>query len=150
VPATLPERESAAVYTLESTGKSVPEARRLACEFASDRMARAQSEQLGLAVTELVSNAVRHSRSSEDIRLILTAKDGYMCVRVIDGGDGLAPMPGAMSTEPGAGFGLFLVEQLTRRWGMTREDGKTRVWFEIDYAEGAPGTRVSDAPCDPL
>jgi hypothetical protein len=38
-----------------------------------------------------------------------------------------------MATEPGAGFGLFLVEQLTRRWGMTREDDKTRVWFELDY-----------------
>jgi hypothetical protein len=42
-----------------------------------------------------------------------------------------------MTTEPGAGYGLFLVEQLTRRWGMTREDGRTRVWFELDYAEPA-------------
>jgi hypothetical protein len=56
-------------------------------------------------------------------------------VRVSDGGTGLVPRPGAMTTEPGAGFGLFLVEQLTRRWGMTREDGRTRVWFELDYAE---------------
>jgi hypothetical protein len=26
---------------------------------------------------------------------------------------------------------------LTRRWGMTREDGRTRVWFELDYAADA-------------
>jgi hypothetical protein len=38
-----------------------------------------------------------------------------------------------METEAGAGFGLFLVEQLTRRWGMTRENAKTRVWFELDF-----------------
>ena len=29
---------------------------------------------------------------------------------------------------------LFIVEQLTRRWGVTREDKRTRVWFELDFA----------------
>ena len=38
------------------------------------------------------------------------------------------------STEDHGGFGLFFVEQLTRRWGMTRENRRTRVWFELDYA----------------
>ena len=31
------------------------------------------------------------------------------------------------------GFGLYFVEQLTRRWGVTRENRRTRVWFELDY-----------------
>jgi anti-sigma regulatory factor (Ser/Thr protein kinase) len=109
-----------------------------------------QCSKLSLAVTEVVSNAVRHSGSSEEIRLILTAKDGYLCVRVIDGGNGMVPMPGAMTSEPGAGFGLFIVEQLTRRWGVTREEGKTRVWFEIDYAGGDARVTAPDAPCDPV
>jgi anti-sigma regulatory factor (Ser/Thr protein kinase) len=113
-------------------------------------MTSGQCDKLNLAVTEVVANAVRHSGSTEEIRLILTAKDGYLCVRVVDGGSGLVPMPGAMSSEPGAGFGLFLVEQLTRRWGVTREEQKTRVWFEIDYAEGEPVLMQPDAPCEPL
>ena len=33
----------------------------------------------------------------------------------------------------GIGFGLFLVERLTRRWGLTRENSNTRVWFEFDF-----------------
>jgi hypothetical protein len=38
-----------------------------------------------------------------------------------------------MASDANGGFGLFLVEQLTRRWGMTRENHRTRVWFEFDY-----------------
>jgi anti-sigma regulatory factor (Ser/Thr protein kinase) len=128
---------------------SVPQARRLATEFASDRLSDGQCSKLGVAITEVVANSVRHSGSNEDIRMVLTRKAEYLCVRVTDGGAGLVPKPGAMSTEPGAGYGLFLVEQLTRRWGMTREEGRTRVWFEIDYsddAQDAPAT--ADAPCD--
>lgn len=130
---------------------SVPEARRLATEFASDRMSDGQSSKLGVAITEVVANSVRHSGSSEAIRVVLTLKSAYLCVRVTDGGNGLVPRPGAMASDPGAGYGLFLVEQLTRRWGVTREEGKTRVWFEIDYAEDAPEPALPpEAPCDPL
>ena len=103
-------------------------------------MSPEQLANLDLALSEVVSNAVRHSQSDDDVVVALTPKDGYLCVRVTDGGTGLVPRPGAMATEPGAGFGLFLVEQLTRRWGMTREDGRTRVWFEIDY--DAPDPRL--------
>ena len=47
------------------------------------------------------------------------------------------------------GWGLYLVDQLADRWGVNR--GKlTRVWFEIDYAEGTNGNRPPDAPCDPV
>jgi anti-sigma regulatory factor (Ser/Thr protein kinase) len=114
---------------------SVPEARRATREFSEGLMQGEQANKLDMAVTEVFSNAVRHSGSDDEILLALTQKDDYLCVRVSDGGTGLVPRPGAMTTEPGAGYGLFLVEQLTRRWGMTREDGRTRVWFELDYAD---------------
>jgi len=60
---------------------------------------------------------------------MLTRKDDYLCVRVTDGGNGLVPQPGAMSSEPGAGFGLFIGAQMTRRCGVCREYGRIRVWF---------------------
>ena len=127
------ERETEAVHRLQPEPVSVPEARRLAREAAGPFMSDEQCAKLDMAVTEIVSNSIRHSGASDEIVLHLTRKQEYLCVRVTDGGDGLVPRPGAISTEPGAGFGLFLVEQLTRRWGMTREDEKTRVWFELDY-----------------
>lgn len=143
----VPEQEIA-IHELPPEAASVPEARRLAGEFAEPLMAEEQRSRLDLAISEVVSNSVRHSGSTEAIRLVLTGKDGYLCVRVTDGGNGLVPKPGAMGSEPGAGFGLFLVEQITRRWGVTRENGKTRVWFEIDYAEDS-GAPAPETPCDP-
>ena len=128
------EMEGAArVEVLRPEPSAVPEARRLAADVAARRMSAEQCHNLELAVTEVVANAVRHSCSDDDVKLSMTPKDGYLCVRVTDGGAGLVPRPGAMGSEDGAGFGLFIVEQLTRRWGMTREGGKTRVWFELDY-----------------
>jgi anti-sigma regulatory factor (Ser/Thr protein kinase) len=125
------------IHRFAPEAASVPDARRVTREFADGLMLGEQANKLDMAVTEVFSNAVRHSGSEAEILLALTQKEEFLCVRVSDGGTGLVPRPGAMTTEPGAGYGLFLVEQLTRRWGMTREDGRTRVWFEMDYAAAA-------------
>ena len=112
----------------------MPEARRLACKVAVGYLDEPQYKAFELAVTEVVSNAVRHGGGPGDpIRLAVTPKDGYMCVQVTDSGPGLVPKPGALEADADGGFGLFIVEQLTRRWGVTREDNRTRVWFELDF-----------------
>jgi anti-sigma regulatory factor (Ser/Thr protein kinase) len=124
------------VHHLDAEPASVPEARRLACALAADYLDEGQLGSFELVVSEVVSNAVRHGGvPGERIRLAVTPKDGYMCVQVTDPGPGLVPQPGALdAAEDDGGFGLFIVEQLTRRWGVTREDKKTRVWFELDFA----------------
>jgi anti-sigma regulatory factor (Ser/Thr protein kinase) len=123
------------VHHLPCEPASVPEARRLASDVAIQYLDEAQFQAFELAVTELVSNAVRHAgEPDEDIRLAVTPKDGYVCVQVTDAGPGLVPRPGALDGDGDGGFGLFIVEQLTRRWGVTRENSKTRVWFELDFA----------------
>jgi anti-sigma regulatory factor (Ser/Thr protein kinase) len=125
----------AQVHHLDAEPASVPQARRLACEVAADYLDPAQLNSFELVVTEVVSNAVRHGGEPGDtIRLAVTPKDGYMCVQVTDPGPGLVPRPGAFESDDDGGFGLFIVEQLTRRWGVTREDKRTRVWFELDFA----------------
>ncbi len=116
----------------------MPEARRLASEVAINYLDESQFHSFVLAVTEVVSNAVRHAGDTADaFRLAVTPKDGYVCVQVTDSGPGLVPRPGALEAGDEGGFGLFIVERLTRRWGVTREDNKTRVWFELDFAAAA-------------
>ena len=88
----------------------------------------------------LVVTRDRHERDPArrpegEILLAATPKYDYLCVQVTDEGDGFVPTPGAMASDENGGYGLFLVERLTRRWGMTRENGRTRVWFEFDYAD---------------
>jgi anti-sigma regulatory factor (Ser/Thr protein kinase) len=104
-------------------------------------LARSMGERLGfdadrlgaleLVISEVVTNAVRHGGGRE-VLFAMTPKPDLLCVQVTDGGAGFVPVPRAMGSEEGGGFGLFLVERLTRRWGMTREHGRTRVWFELD------------------
>ena len=123
------------VHHLDPDPASVPEARRIACEVAAHYLDTRQYKAFQLVVTEVFSNAVKHGSDQDDqIRLAVTPKDGYMCVQVTDSGPGLVPQPGAFESDDDGGFGLFLVEQLTRRWGVTREDNRTRVWFELDFA----------------
>ena len=88
---------------------------------------------LELALTEVMTNAVRHGTKGGAVRLAATAKPEFLCVQVTDEGPGFVPRPGAMGSDEHGGFGLFIVERLTRRWGVTREDQHTRVWFEFDY-----------------
>jgi anti-sigma regulatory factor (Ser/Thr protein kinase) len=88
---------------------------------------------LRLVMTEVVTNAVRHGAPGGTLRLAATPKEEFLCVQVTDEGPGLVPRPGAMASDENGGFGLFIVERLTRRWGATRENRHTRVWFEFDY-----------------
>ena len=128
-------KRGAEVHYLSPEPASVPEARRLACAVAETHLDEKQIKAFELVVTEVFSNAVRHGgKPGEQIRLAVTPKDGYMCVQVTDSGPGLVPKPGALEADDDGGFGLFIVERLTRRWGVTREDNKTRVWFELDCA----------------
>jgi len=124
------------VHHLASAPSSVPRARRLAVQVAEPYLEETQRQALELAVTEVVSNAVRHGGpADEEIKLAVTPKDGYLCVQVTDAGAGLVPQPGAIGPSgDDGGFGLFIVEQVTRRWGVTREGNRTRVWFELDFA----------------
>ena len=112
---------------------SVPHARERVVELAEPFVAAARIADLRLVISEVITNAVRHGGEGEMI-VAVTPKQGYLCVQVTDTGDGFAPRPRAYEPDEDGGFGLFLVEQLTRRWGLTRENSNTRVWFEFDFA----------------
>jgi len=111
---------------------SVPSARERVIELAEPFVASSRIADLRLVISEVITNAVRHGGDGEML-VAVTPKQGYLCVQVTDTGDGFAPRPRALEPDDDGGFGLFLVERLTRRWGLTREDSNTRVWFEFDF-----------------
>src|SRR5687767_4616928 len=100
--------------------ESVREARVWLSEIASGHVGDGQVADLALVMTEVVTNAVRHGAPAGELGLAATPKVEFLCVLVTDEGPGLVPRPRAMATDENGGFGLFIVEQLTRRWGMTR------------------------------
>ena len=119
--------------TLSALPTAVAEARRWVGGVADGLLEGEQAESLRLVISEVVTNALRHGASGHRIDVAVTPRPEFLCVQVTDDGPGLAPRPGALETDREGGFGLFFVEQLTRRWGVTRENRRTRVWFELDY-----------------
>ncbi len=87
-----------------------------------------------LLVSEVVSNAVRHSNGPPDAPIGFEADIDDERVRVVvtDAGSGFTPRP-RDPERPGEGYGLFLLEKAATRWGV-EGDGTTTVWFELQLA----------------
>src|SRR3954447_7786319 len=87
-----------------------------------------------LLVSELITNSVRHSsvRPDDLVHLTVSVSESTLRVEVADPGEGFEAKPrDADRTRPG-GWGLYLVDQLSDRWGVGR-DHMNRVWFEMDH-----------------
>lgn len=97
-----------------------------------------------LVVSELVTNAIRYGGAPVCLRL-LRDRDRTLICEVSDGGH-TSPHLRRAGLDDEGGRGLFLVAQLTERWG-TRytRDGKT-IWTEIPLgaAGGEPATLAFD------
>jgi anti-sigma regulatory factor (Ser/Thr protein kinase) len=89
-----------------------------------------------LLTSELVTNSVRHGDvgPARDVELCATVSTGMVRVEVSDLGGGFEPSRAPTEPEDGGagGWGLYLVDMVADRWGVDRQEGVTRVWFEID------------------
>jgi anti-sigma regulatory factor (Ser/Thr protein kinase) len=82
-------------------------------------------ETLRLLVTELVSNSVRHAHSETVILKVLVGR-GAVLTEVTDEGPGFDPSDAGSPGSEESGWGLFLVERLADRWGVTQNDDARR------------------------
>jgi anti-sigma regulatory factor (Ser/Thr protein kinase) len=82
-----------------------------------------------LCVSELVTNAVMHTRSGCEVRLL--AEPGLLTVAVRDHGRPGPPLGGELPEDPLRvhGRGLQVVGALSTRWGSGRDASGTTVWF---------------------
>jgi anti-sigma regulatory factor (Ser/Thr protein kinase) len=88
-------------------------------------------QSLILLVSEVVSNAVRHSAGHPKAPVKLLATFGERKIRVVvtDAGHGFTPRPRDPSSVRD-GYGLYLLEKVATRWGVESR-GDTKVWFEL-------------------
>jgi anti-sigma regulatory factor (Ser/Thr protein kinase) len=88
-----------------------------------------------LVASELVSNAVRHSRCADGelLTVCLTRTGNQLRIAVRD--PGRSARTATLSLRPDGdgdgGLGLVVVEQLTARWGAERCDAGYGVWAEL-------------------
>ncbi|MEU7196323.1 ATP-binding protein [Streptomyces xinghaiensis] len=137
-------------WRLPRHARSVSRARTLLREQArSWQLPDETVETAVLLLSELVTNAYRHARTSpgREISIRCVAEESALRVEVSDAGDEMPRLREAAETDE-AGRGLALVNALADWWGAHRRPcgiGKT-VWFELDLCEpdgavGATGTQ---------
>lgn len=118
-------------------------ARPLVLQLALDRAAPARArravshaaathprvDDLILATSEIVTNAVRHTNADEAV-LHLETTARWVRVAVEHPGNAFHPTDPATTHGP-SGRGLAIVEAVVDRWGVEGAE-RTTVWFEIE------------------
>ena len=128
-------------------GASAPRrARHEITEHLNGELGSERTQDAVLLVGELVTNSLLHADSGETHEIVVELVIGLDAVRIVvtDGGSSTMPMIQPLDSRRPGGRGLFLVESLSDRWGMTREGSRqTQVWFEM-------GRRSAPAAASPL
>ncbi|MFF7794241.1 SpoIIE family protein phosphatase [Streptomyces sp. NPDC007991] len=83
-----------------------------------------------LIVSELVTNAIRYASGPVRLRLL---RDSRLTCEVADGSSTAPRLRHARSTDEG-GRGLFLVAQLSHRWGARYTPGGKIIWAEQEIS----------------
>ncbi|MFF1569920.1 SpoIIE family protein phosphatase [Streptomyces sp. NPDC058293] len=79
-----------------------------------------------LIISELVTNAIRYGRPPVELRLI---RDNVLICEVTDSSSTQPRLRRARTTDEG-GRGLFLVAQLSARWGCRHGQNRKTIWSE--------------------
>ena len=115
---------------LPANGEAPGVARRALSELLADAFPPALATDAELLTSEIVTNSVRHAGLAEEDSIVvdLDLSEERLRVSVTDEG------PGFEYTTPQAreigGWGLVLVDRLSDRWGIVRND-PNHVWFEL-------------------
>jgi anti-sigma regulatory factor (Ser/Thr protein kinase) len=116
--------------TVDSPGR----ARRVARAALRQHLTGETLDDALLAITELVTNAVRHPVAGDaDLSVTVDGALGCDCLRVEVGDGGVGFDPGSLSGLPRAegGYGLVILDRVASRWGESEQHGHC-VWFELD------------------
>jgi anti-sigma regulatory factor (Ser/Thr protein kinase) len=134
-----------ASWTLPSDQSAVRSARHMAACQLTEWGLEGLEDPTKLIVSELVTNAVRHSTGPICLRLI---QHQVLTCEVFDTGAGSPRLRRARTIDEN-GRGLSLVAQLSRRWGARRISGGKVVWAEEDLTSSPSHAQAFDAPPAP-
>ncbi|MEV1070016.1 ATP-binding protein [Streptomyces sp. NPDC050263] len=117
--------------TLTVGAHSARHIRRIARTLLADWDLKDLTDPVELALTELIANVVRHA-PDRHCRLLLLKQPAGVRAEVTDNYGQLLPTPAELHPESEGGRGLFLLDAMVDKWGVspTPGGGKT-VWFEI-------------------
>jgi anti-sigma regulatory factor (Ser/Thr protein kinase) len=116
-------------HRLPATDEAPRDARALLAAQLGGSMTFEQEQVAELLISELVTNALRHTQS--DVILVDMWTQGHIRVSVTDESPWIPQGQSPSTDEPG-GRGLMIVDELAENWGIDAlpGDGK-RIWFEL-------------------
>ncbi|WP_406430402.1 SpoIIE family protein phosphatase [Streptomyces sp. NBC_01589] len=118
--------DQVAAWTLPNDPAVVTTARTLACRQLANWSSEELEPTTELIVSELVTNAIRYASGPIHLRLV---RDLTLICEVTDSSSTAPHLRHAYETDEG-GRGLFLIAQLTRRWGTRYAARGKTIWAE--------------------
>jgi anti-sigma regulatory factor (Ser/Thr protein kinase) len=89
-------------------------------------------DDVSLLMTELVTNAVLHGGAAAGrVQVEFRRQAGRIRVDVMDPGTNFEPPAPPSKGDAAGGWGLFFVDQIAERWGVSPAPSGTSVWFEL-------------------
>lgn len=84
-----------------------------------------------LCLSELVTNAVQHpdQAAGDALEVVFALDETALRIEVVDPGGNFEP--GQPTEGDERGWGLFIVDQLSARWGTESASDRTVMWFEV-------------------
>ncbi|MER6922423.1 ATP-binding protein, partial [Streptomyces spiralis] len=120
------DRDHVAGWDLTGDPSVVAEARKRVCDQLGAWGLEEEAFVTELVVSELVTNAIRYATGP--IRLQLIKESALICE--VSDGSSIAPHLRRARPSDEGGRGLFLVAQLTRRWGTRYTRAGKTIWAE--------------------
>jgi anti-sigma regulatory factor (Ser/Thr protein kinase) len=147
--------------TIPGHPEQVATARAFVSRTLGSHQVGADNDTATLLTSEIVTNAVQHTKSGVDggtVTIVVIGVPHGVLVEIID--DGSAGIPVVKGDLYAAeGHGLFLVQHLAAQWGYLRDPAGTMVWFHLpavyqpqrtleppDLPVGRPTRRRPDGP----
>jgi len=130
----------AALYTRLPHDARAPGLARRALSRLDELLSADVRRDAGMLVTEVVSNAVRHSANRNPIELAVTVDETVMRTEVRErAGTGFEPIVKHEPEQRESGWGLMLIDEISERWGVVSDHhAGACVWFEL-ARPGDPG-----------
>ncbi|MFE3638518.1 ATP-binding protein [Streptomyces sp. NPDC059168] len=126
-----------ASWPLRQEATSVRRARRLVTAQLADWAVPDLGDTTELLVSEVVTNALRHTRGP--LRLNLRLRDSRLLCEVEDT-ESAGPVRGIAGPDAEGGRGTELLDLLADAWGSVRTATGKSVWFVLHHPDGSSGS----------
>jgi anti-sigma regulatory factor (Ser/Thr protein kinase) len=124
--------------TIPGSPGLVREARAFVARTLSSYRLSVDADAATLLTSEIVTNAIQHSRSGIDggtVTIVVIQVPHGVLIEVIDDGSVDTPIVKG-DLYAAEGHGLYLVQHLAAQWGYLRDPASTTVWFQLPSTSG--------------